>query len=307
MPYFDYACVISVLCVCLFMFSFFALCLSFLGSTMLYVSYIDDRIMKRYADKGTLTDGEVVATELVRGCNTGCNAGCNADTRNYSGQRDYLVSVHYTCVLSENNRTLIRKKIRALECDFCPPDQTSQCSDSKSNPLIEILCMQDDFFQNCEYDHQGKKVQLLVLPDQHLSALPASQIKRRLSTKSRISSLAFALVSILIAVLCLNLAMPPLWQRIYGEREAETRGLLRLLAFNLSFVMIALFPVTCIHFLLRDMVQSSLENEYFKAGAKILKGGGYDDSSLSSKSEYTNNYFESSIRSITGLTQSTSG
>ena len=258
-----------------FMFSFFAFCVSLFGSSLLYISYLDDRIMKRYADEGTLVEGEVVSTEFTRGVDAE-----KSKVGNYSGQKEYFVSVEYTFFLKENFPMRIRKQLRVLECDFCAPDPSRP--ESKSIPIIEVLVSRDSFFKNFEFEH-GKVIQLLVLPNHHLSALPASQVHRRLSTKYRLFSVTFVVVAILISVFCLHMAIPLLMQRIYGEEAPN----LNLLLLNLCFVMFALAPIPCIHFFLRNLIQYTLEGEYFEMGGNIINGSnGFEDSSLSTRSDW---------------------
>ena len=292
-------------------FSFFALCISLFGSGLLYVSYCDDRVMKKYADEGILIEGKVVATEFTRGGDT--NA---IKFGNYSSRREYFVSIEYSFLLSENYPIRIRKQLRVLECDFCQPDRNSSCPENKKNSIIEIIASRDSFFRSFQFDH-GKKIQLLVLPDHHLSALPTCQVKRRLSTKYRLFSITFVIIAILIAVFLFRFAVSLLWRRTNEEEEMETNGfmskhptILSSLLVNIVFAMLALAPIPCIHYCLHDCIQYSLEEEYFEMGGNIIKGGhDYDDSSLSSRSDFawspTPSYFGSKV---TGLeTQSTLG
>ena len=285
-----------------FMFSFFALCVSLFGSFLLYISFLDDRIMKLYVDEGNLVEGEVVATAFTRGVDT--------DVENmgkWNSEKEYFVSIEYSILLSENYPIRIRKQLRVLESDFFHPgrnslgcDNNDQCASeanavaTKVNPRIEITASRDSFFKIFQFEN-GRKLQLLVLPDRHLSALPACQVERRLSTRYRLFSITFVIAAISIAVFCFRLAAPLLEQQMYEEgREASgyipsiIRGttILNSLLMNFVIAMFALTPVPCIHHLLHDAIQSSLEGEYFETGGEVIKGGhAYDDSSLSSRSD----------------------
>ena len=277
-----------------FLFSFFALCVSFFSSFLLYLSYLDDRIMNRYAEEGILIEGEVVTTEFTRGV-------LNSDATkmgNDSDQKEYFVSIEYSFLLSENYPIRIRKQLRVLECDFCQPDS---CHDRAPNPVVEIIASRDSFFKSFQFDH-GKKLKLLVLPDHYLSALPACQVKRRLSTKYRLYSFAFVVVAIMIAVFCFHVAAQMFGESVFGEEGTILRSFL----VDLAFVMITLSPVPCIQYLFREMIQYSLEGEYFERGGSVIKGG-LEDSSLSSRSDFGRNpsYFGYNRMSLE--TQSTLG
>mmetsp|Transcript_31513 Transcript_31513/g.74159 ORF Transcript_31513/g.74159 Transcript_31513/m.74159 type:complete len:187 (-) Transcript_31513:2278-2838(-) len=102
-----------------FMFSFFAVCVSFFGSVLCYVSYLDDKIMQQYAREGELVEGEVVATEFTRGADDD-----KLGTSFNSSQKEYFVSIEYSILLSENYPIRIRKQLRVLEGDFFHPGQT---------------------------------------------------------------------------------------------------------------------------------------------------------------------------------------
>jgi len=265
------------------LFLFFALCVSFFGSFLLYLSYLDDRIMKRYAEEGILLKGEVVTTEFTRGVD-----GDMTKLGDNNGQKEYFVSLEYSYNLSDNYPIRIRKQLRVLECDFC---QADSCHDRKPNPVVEIIASRDSFFKSFQFDH-GRTLELLVLPKHYLSALPACQVKRRLSTKYRLYSITFVVVAIIIAVFCFHLAAQEFGELVYGDEGNVERTILRAILVDLVFAIFALTPVPCIHFLLRDMILYSLEGEYFERGGHVLKGG-EDDSSLSSRSDFgrTPSYF----------------
>ena len=287
-----------------FMFSFFALCVSLFGSFLLYVSFLDDRIMKLYVDEGNLVEGEVVATEFTRGVDTD-----DENMGKWNSEKKHFVSIEYSILLSENYPIRIRKQLRVLESDFFHPgrnsldsrDNNDRCPSeanavaTKLNPTIEIIATRDSFFKSFQFEN-GRKLQLLVLSDHHLSALPACQVERRLSTRYRLFSITFVIAAILIAVFCFRLAAPLLQQQMYEEEEREASGyipsiirgttILNSLLMNFIIAMLALTPVPCIHHLLHDSIQSLLEGEYFEMGGEVIKcGHAYDDSSLSSRSD----------------------
>lgn len=278
-----------------FMFSLFAFCVSLCGSFLLYISYLDDRIMKLYADKGDLVEGEVIATEFTRGVTDG---GIE-NTGNSSSQKEYFVSVEYGILLSENYPIRIRKQLRVLECDFhadssgrgnhpctfgCVPEEEAVAS--KENPRIEIIASRDSFFKSVQFDHE-RKLKLLVLPDHHLSALPASCVKRRLSTRYRLYSTTFVVSAFVIAIFCFRLAIGEGGDEASGYFASITGGTPKVNAFlmNVAYVLLALTPILCIHHLLHDAIQYSLERDYFETGGDVIRGG-IEDSSLSSRSDF---------------------
>lgn len=269
-----------------FLFSFFAICVSLFGSFLLYVSYLDDRIMKQYADEGDLLEGEVVATEFTRGVDRDFE---NTGNAYHNSQKEYFVSIEYSYFLSENYPIRIRKQLRVLEGDFSHPNITDRGNGNSTVPtnIIEIIASRDSFFKSFQFDH-GRKLELLVLGEHHLSALPARQVERRLSIRYRLFSVSFVLAAISIAVFCFRLAAPLLQQQICGEIE-DGGCWLSIIAdsfsINLVFIFITLAPLPCIHHLLHELIQQSLEGEYFEMGGEIIKGG-QDDSSLSSRSDF---------------------
>jgi len=266
-------------------FVFFAFSVSLFGSILSYVSYLDDRIMKLYVEEGSLVEGEVVATEFTRGVDNSDNEEIG---NNVNSQKEYFVTIEYSHLLSENYPIRIQKQLRVLEGDFfhqganpsgsCNIDPCSfNCTSGHNNiiptPRVEIIASRDSFFKSFQFDH-GKKLELLVLPNHHLSALPARQVERRLSTRYRLFSLSFVIAAILIAVFCFRLAAPLL--RVDGVSSFKI---------NFMFVIIALAPIPCIHYCLHELIQHSLEGEYFEMGGEVIKGG-QDDSSLSSNSNF---------------------
>mmetsp|Transcript_42399 Transcript_42399/g.47381 ORF Transcript_42399/g.47381 Transcript_42399/m.47381 type:complete len:333 (-) Transcript_42399:108-1106(-) len=272
-----------------FIFVFFAFSVSLFGSILSYVSYLDDRIMKLYVEEGSLVEGEVVATEFTRGVDNSDNEEIG---KNVNSQKEYFVTIEYSHLLSENYPIRIQKQLRVLEGDFfhqganpsgscnivdpCSFHCTSGHNNILPTPRVEIIKNQDSFFKSFQFDH-GKKLELLVLPNHHLSALPARQVERRLSTKYRLFSLSFVIAAILIAVFCFRLAAPLL--------RVDDVSSFNSFLINFMFVIIALLPIPCIHYCLHELIQHSLEGEYFEMGGEVIKGG-QDDSSLSSNSNF---------------------
>lgn len=290
-----------------FMFSFFAFCVSLFSSFLFYVSYLDDRIMKQYAEQGELVEGEVVATEFTRGADSSVDdIGKNV---NFS-QKEYFVSIEYMFLLSDNYPIRIRKQLRVLGGDFFHPGQNptdcdlvDPCSftcvpgnknaEAKATPRIEIIASQDSFFKSFQFDH-GKMLELLVMPNHHLSALPARQVQRRMSTRYRLYSISFVIAAYSIAIFCFRLAAPLLQQLLYeGAEEGDSdvpsiitaQGSLNSFQINFLYAMFALAPIPCIHQILYGHIQESLEGEYFDTGGEVVSGG-QDDSSLSSTSAF---------------------
>eukprot|EP00532_Pseudo-nitzschia_australis_P005210 CAMPEP_0168192812 /NCGR_PEP_ID=MMETSP0139_2-20121125/18249_1 /TAXON_ID=44445 /ORGANISM="Pseudo-nitzschia australis, Strain 10249 10 AB" /LENGTH=354 /DNA_ID=CAMNT_0008116079 /DNA_START=174 /DNA_END=1238 /DNA_ORIENTATION=- len=290
-----------------FMFSFFAFCVSIFGSFLFYVSYLDDRIMTQYAEQGEFVEGEVVATEFTRGADSSVDdIGKNV---NFS-EKEYFVSVEYMFLLSENYPIRIRKQLRVLGGDFFHPGQNptdcdlvDPCSfpcvpgnkniEAKARPRIEIVASRDSFFKSFQFDH-GKMLELLVMPNHHLSALPARQVQRRISTRYRLYSISFVIAAYSIAIFCFRLAAPLLQRLLYeGAEEGDSdvssvitaQGLFHPFQINFVYAMFALAPIPCIHQILHGHIQDALEGEYFDTGGDVI-GGGYDDSSLSSTSAF---------------------
>jgi hypothetical protein len=298
-----------------FIFLFFAFSVSLFGSFLSYVSYLDDRIMQLYVEEGNLVEGEVVATEFTRGVADTSSDNEETAMNFSSSQKEYFVTIEYSHLLSENYPIRIRKQLRVLEGDFFhqganPSDPCSSidpcsfdCTTEGNNttiiprPRIEIIARKDSFFKSFQFDH-GKKLELLVLPNHHLSALPARQVERRLSSRYRLFSLSFVLSAIMIAVFCFRLAAPLL--RVDGAEGSGYPSIisqsssLNALLINFIFVIIALAPIPCIHYFLHEPIQHSLECEYFEMGGEVIKGG-QDDSSLSSRSDFGYHHHTASL------------
>jgi hypothetical protein len=276
----------------------FAFCISLFGSVLGYISFVDDAIMKRYQDEAFVVEADIHSTEFARG------AGHNGSLLCFEGnQREYCVTVEYDQIISESYRIRIQKQIRALESDFKNPDHPEPNNPNTSGdaakaakrldpeaPVVDpeslvkkdkkqqppIIVNQESFFRKFLYDH--RKVELLVLNNKPKSGFPREQLDRRLSLRYRLSSLAFVISTIFLALFCFRMAI----RTITEEEDAQHRlsGWIAVWVFVALIVM----QIPCIHILMHTTLRDALEEEYFEL-AELVPTGLDDHSTLSSGSD----------------------
>jgi hypothetical protein len=282
-----------------FVFGFFGFTVSLFGSFLGYISSLEDKIIRQYLNMGNVILGDVVSTEFTRGVGSS-----NGNVRfTFGSPKEYFVSVEYSQQLSTNYPIRVRKQLRVLEDEFFSPDhQEVAHTYSQSNSVfctsctqevneetietsmndhckfptteIEFMASAESFFRN--FYCQGKKLQLLVLPHRHLSAIPLRQAERRVGIKYRLFSLSFVTASMLIAIFCFHLAAQFL---LPDDEQLQPGTSFDAMLLYPLFAILALAPVPAMHFFLHDAIWNSLEVEYFETG-EVIKGG-LGDSSLS--------------------------
>jgi hypothetical protein len=267
----------------------FAFFISLFGSFFGSVTYMDDAIMQRYKEEADVVQADVISTEFARG-----GAG-DGDVCFEPGQKEYCVIVEYDHLMPDNYRIRIRKQLRAMESDFVHlnhvgldfPTSNDAKGDKNRTPRrsnrdkaadiesqrnsARVIFNKDAYFQ--KFLVEERKLELLVLDGHPKSGFSARQLKRRLSLRYRMSSMAFVLSAILVTLLCFLMAVRAI------EDTGQSSGWIMVL----SFAVLILLQGPCIHFTLRKSIQESLQEEYFEA-AEVLQTG-QDDSSLSSGSD----------------------
>lgn len=165
----------------------------------------------------------------------------------------------------------------SLEMDV-PLDSITDCPQPIPEIEIGVTAGEDSFFKNLSFRHYGKKLDLLVLPNLHLSALPAQHVERRLSNQYRMYTVTVVAAATLIAVICFRLAAQFL---LYDDVSPDEVIWGWVVYWLLVVLVVAQLPV--IHWTLRSYIRQTLEREYFEVG-ELIKGG-LDDSSLSTGSD----------------------
>lgn len=314
-----------------FIFAFFGIVVSVFGSFLAYVSYVEDEIMKDYVKNGIRIEGDVIATEFTRG------VGRNDEGLiKFDSQKEYFVTVEYSLLISANYPVKVRKQLRVMEGEFHIPDDPD-ITQSRSHSLfqdpcstcnsdmdeenciialqdphqptktrIEIVTSTESFFKKMSTCHE-KNLHLLALPNHPLSALPARQVEKRISSRHRLYSIMFVVAAITMAIFCYHVGAKYLLARslqkssksvesfFTQERPMTRNGLLHLL-----YLGVALLPLPFIHCCLRDAIQNALQQEYFETG-DIIRGGQDDDTSFSTWNTESLAGFKLSIGSLSTM------
>lgn len=202
---------------------------------------------------------------------------------------------HAPVVATESERDVTSNPCSVAHCGTsieidAPMKSFADCPYAAPKPLIEIeACARKDSFFGTFHFNRGTKLELLVMPNHHLSALPVGHIERRLSHQHRLFSVAIVGVAALIAAVCFRLASQCLLEmeaehdQVDNSSYATESGLVWGWVVYWAFVVLVLAQIPCIHGLLRGTIRQSLEQEYFEVG-ELIKGG-QDDSSLSTGSD----------------------
>jgi hypothetical protein len=266
----------------------FAFCIALFGSVLGYISVLDDSILKRYRNEGFAVEADIRSAEFLRG-GTGSDAVCFQ-----ANQKEYVVTVEYNQLISETYRIRVRKQIRVMQSDFIHPelngahesalDERNKEANPKEDDIAgvdpeslitkrpQIIFNQESFFQQFFLEH--RKLELLVLGDHPKSGFPARQLDRRLGLRYRLSSVAFVISTILLALFCFGVAV----QSIMEEEDANHRQSGWIIVW--VFVTLTAAQIPCIHLLLNKILVDSLEEEYCERAE--LAPAGQEDSSLSS-------------------------
>jgi hypothetical protein len=293
----------------------FAFCFSLFGSVLGYISFLDDAIMKRYqTGEAFVVEADIYSTEFARGAGHGSPSLVGFE----GNQREYCVTVKYDQIICESYRIRIRKQIRVLESDFILPDhlpdhppellnpkttsgdnakatksldpeaapvvdpESLMVKDNKKRPAAPIIVVNQEKFL-----HDHRKLELLVLNQKPKSGFPREQLDRRLSLRYRLSSVAFVIFTIFLALFCFRRAI-----RFITEEEDEQD---RLFGWITVWVFVALIviQIPCIHILLHTTLRDALEEDYFELAELVPTTGQEDDDDSSSSSDSENMFLSS--------------
>jgi hypothetical protein len=241
----------------------FALCISFCGSMLGYVSFLDDNLLKRYQEEASVVRADVCSADCVRTVGDGCSGCSDRGT----DQREYCATIEYNQIISECYPIRVRKQIRALESDFVDADSSPQENDDDEKSFFKTSFL------------EGKKLDLFVLGGKPMSGFPQKLLERRLSFLYRISSICAIVSTLCLAAFCIYIAV-----RAMDDAKDQKETTVAKVAIWIFGMLIALeIPIT--HTFLHEPITQALEDEYFESAD--LTPTGYEESSLSSCSTAT--------------------
>ena len=307
----DDGCMIVV-----FMSLIFAFCTSLGGTILIYVSYLDDMMLKRYQEEAYVVRADVCSAEFARRTKGGGevngrdNYNCGSDG---SGNVEYTATIEYDQIIADCYKIRIRKQIKVLETDFifpdCPISGTRKDEEQKRIRDIEspppqsqqhqqqpppppssqkdkikqsksnpkVIINQDSFFASILLEH--KKLDVLVLSGKPLSGYPKKGLERRLNVFQRMSYLISVLVFTLsLTGFCVGVAVYS--ATVNAKNQHETTVALIIIGV-FGVIMMLEFPIA--QRIIRDPINQMLEEDYFEV-ADITRPYGRDDSSLSTSS-----------------------
>jgi hypothetical protein len=253
----------------------FALCISLCGSVLAYVSFLDDKLLKRYQAEASVVRADVCSADCVRRVGNGWS-GCAGRS---SDQREYCATIEYNQIISESYQIRVRKQIRALESDFVDPDsgEDNEEKDLGSPPLppTSIIAKEESFLKT--FSLKEKKLDLLVLRDRPMSGYPQKFLKRRLGFLCQVSSICVILSTLCLSLFCIYIAI-----RAMDDAKDQRERTVAKIAISVFGMLIALeIPIT--HTFLNESIAQALEEEYFESAD--LAPTGQDEISLSSCSD----------------------
>jgi hypothetical protein len=258
----------------------------------------------------------------------------------FGSQKEYFATVEYnTTMVTANYPLRIRKQVKVLENQLLHPDNLPKVNQSQSfngvepnaifqapcstcnsevsekvfevsiqdeeNPRarIEIITSGESFFKDFMVRDGRRLVELIVLPNHHLSGLPARQVERRLSTKYRLSSASFVVAAMVLAIFCFDIAVQFLWGTDYVGSSDEVARTSSPFAY-LLYALFASIPIPIVYTFLHGPIRGSLEEEYFQGlgSGEIIKAGHQeDDSSLSTWNTNSVLGFKMSVGSLSTM------
>ncbi|CAJ1949322.1 unnamed protein product [Cylindrotheca closterium] len=257
----------------------FTLLVSFAGSIVLYMSYLDRNIVKRYRTEGKFCEGRVI--------------GCTFGRVNADNQREYVVTVEYRRTLNENYKVTIHKEFRVQDTDMYRLDDRldGEAKDTTSSYLwhgtteedkvwiedpesiiIERQLTKEDFAGFKEFSAEPKGLELLVIREHLQSAIPVKEIEQKMTWQYHATAVGFIVFAMLVCFFCFLVIR----HEILTDADKANQNI----EWNILYACAALiaFQIPAIHCFLRSTLQKSLEDGYFKTG--IVGTDGQDDSTI---------------------------
>lgn len=256
-----------------------------------YFSFMEDALMRQYIKKGEVIKGDVMKAEFARG---GGQVGACSNKRAIA---EYNIFVEYPRELSTNYEVRIRKQMKAKETDFVRRPlpgsnamlQSLKTQEEDENDNIgakkseEVEC--DGYIDIGPADPslkaglgQANTIELYILSDYPISALPRRQVEGRCSWRHRLATFALIVVLLALAVFCTRFAAEAL---VYITGAAEES--IDLYSISL-FAALLIVQVPLVHYCMRNMFRNILLVEYLESGEYVTIHR--DDSTLSTKDSY---------------------
>lgn len=253
----------------------FALIVSFAGSVVLYMSYLDHYIVKRYRTEGKFCEGRVV--------------GCTFGRMNAKNEKEYVVTVEYRRTVNEIYKVTIRKEFRVRASDMYrlgdggKPTNSSYLWQGKDEEdkvwiedpnsiIIERQLTKEDFAGFKEFSEEPKGLELLVIRDYMQSAIPVKEIERKMTWHYHATAVGFLCFSSLICFFCFLF--------IHHEILTDTDKANQIIEWNILYVCAGLIAlqIPTIHFFFQQTLRMALEDGYFRTG--VVGTDGQDDSTI---------------------------
>mmetsp|Transcript_7483 Transcript_7483/g.20852 ORF Transcript_7483/g.20852 Transcript_7483/m.20852 type:complete len:373 (+) Transcript_7483:142-1260(+) len=246
----------------------FGLILSFIGLGVVFFSYLENNLLRRYKDEGKIVRGEVMSRQLVRGeqrRNDVDEASRNVDTATFAA------SIHYFFDLADNYPVKIRKQLKIKEGDliigYGKGDTCNADNDAGQNrkergrvpsliDLSAISASPRDLTKCKSQEYYTESIDLYILPEFLRSGYPKAQVDERTS-----SHLFRVWTN---CVICLPLCMA-LGCFVYSICVAKGNSNVQVSL--LAIVVISLFlEFWFIKDFLRESFQEALRQEYLESG-----------------------------------------
>ena len=267
--------------------AFIAFCILSVLATIMYFSFLEDRLMKRYLEEGEGVEAAVIAADFARGGN-GKQWGADKSDRL---ETEYVLFVEYNRPIAEGSyMTRVRKQIKAKEADITRPCHYTYCCEGNEESVVlsspiqvqkMLQMLHDD--ENGFNKNQGLgTVEMLVMPDFHKSGVLRAQVERCNSRRHKLSMAALLFSGIGLSLFCVRLAAKAISSSKLDDNTTDTN--LITVAMMGIFSVLVLLQITVIHFCLQTAFVDALEDEYLKSGDLVPIDE--DDSSLSTGSDF---------------------
>jgi hypothetical protein len=235
-----------------------AACISLVGVSILYFSSLEDSLMKRYKEHGTVVKASVVTSTFARSLGA-AKLDCSSPAQDV--EQEYVVCLEYRRTERVYYTVIIQKQVRATEKDFIEP------SNSDSFGYVQFDIPTD--LSLGEMSPCRRQMEILVLPGYSESGFPRRQIERACSWTYRASTVILVMCMFLLAGFCFH--------RAAVDLDVETSSWFVPAAL---FTMVAL-EIGLVHLSLRGLFMIALREEYLENGSKLEMNG--NPSTLSSK------------------------
>lgn len=249
----------------------FALCLSFVGVLVAYISNMEDALMRKYKKDGEIVRANVVSADFVRVATPDkVNCACSyleniEEDDNSTDICEYAVFVDYKRVESHCH-THVRKQVKALGRDFWKPS-------GRNNIKIGVDYGDADYNDNFESLETHRFLDLLVIPGYPMSGLPAAQIERCRSFSFLLPTRILVICLLSFSTFCLYVGI--ITAPFIGRMQWSPLIVTGIASASL-FGAITLFVTIS----LGSVFRCSMEEQYLQGGEMVQSQG--DDTTLSS-------------------------